>query len=89
MEKLVNMVPYSDSPRGGVQSQVDALNSSLAKLYPVGSIYISVNDTNPGTFFGGTWKQIYGQFLVGTDTDPFDDDGAGEEFPLFMWERIA
>lgn len=31
MEKLVNMVPYSDSPRGGVQSQVDALNSSLIK----------------------------------------------------------
>lgn len=82
MEKLVNMVPYSDSPRGGVQSQVDALNSSLAKLYPVGSIYISVNDTNPGTFIGGTWEQICGRFLVGTgwieanSTDHFGPQGA-------------
>lgn len=64
MEKLVNMVPYSDSPRGGVQSQVDALNSSLAQLYPIGSIYLSVNDTNPGTFIGGTWERLKDRFLL-------------------------
>ena len=64
MEKLVNMVPYSDSPRGGVQSQVDALNSSLAKLYPIGSIYLSVNSTNPSTFIGGTWERLKDRFLL-------------------------
>lgn len=34
-------------------------------IYPVGSVYISVNDTNPGTLFGGTWSKIENRFLVG------------------------
>lgn len=34
-------------------------------IYPVGSIYMNVNSTNPGTLFGGTWKQIQGRFLLG------------------------
>ena len=35
-------------------------------IYPVGSIYMSVNSTNPATLFGGTWEQIKGRFLLGT-----------------------
>lgn len=44
MEKLVNMVPYSDSPRGGVQSQVDALNSSLANKVDAATLQNAVEN---------------------------------------------
>lgn len=33
-------------------------------IYPVGSIYMSTNSTNPSTLFGGAWKQIKDRFLL-------------------------
>ena len=33
-------------------------------VYPVGSIYLSTNNTNPGTLFGGSWEQIQDRFLL-------------------------
>lgn len=36
------------------------------QIYPVGAIYLSVNDTNPGTIFTGTtWTKITDTFLIG------------------------
>ena len=43
--------------------RIDGTNV-LLKVYPVGSIYMSVNNTNPGTLFGGTWEQIKDTFLL-------------------------
>lgn len=33
----------------------DYIQSFIKTMYPVGSIYMSVNNTNPSTYFGGTW----------------------------------
>ena len=45
-----------------VSGVTDAL---LNTFYPVGSIYMSVNSTNPSTMFGGTWQQLEDRFLLG------------------------
>lgn len=36
----------------------------LDLIYPVGSIYMSVNAADPGTLIGGTWERIKDRFLL-------------------------
>lgn len=43
-------------------------NYILDNVYPVGSIYMSVNSANPKNLFGGTWEQIQGRFLFGMNS---------------------
>lgn len=44
------------------------VSAMLDKAYPVGSIYMSVNSTNPQNLFGGTWVQIKDRFLLAAGT---------------------
>ena len=37
-------------------------------LYPIGSIYTSMHNINPGSFIGGTWTQIVDRFLYCSNT---------------------
>lgn len=41
----------------------------LDVTYPVGAIYISVNEVNPANLFGGVWQKIEGKFLLGSSGD--------------------
>ena len=48
---------------------VNGKSINLLSMYPVGSIYMSVNSTNPSTYFGGTWSLWgAGKVPVGVDT---------------------
>lgn len=37
---------------------------SISSVYPIGSIYMSVNSTDPSTLFGGSWERIQDKFLL-------------------------
>ena len=54
-------------------------NFVLDNVYPVGSIYMNVNSTNPGTLFGGTWEQIQGRFLLGMSSSYPAGSQGGED----------
>lgn len=41
----------------------------LSKIFPIGAVYITYGNTNPGTFLGGTWERFgQGRTLVGEGT---------------------
>lgn len=42
-------------------------------VYPIGSIYMSISSTNPGTLIGGTWVS-WGQGRVPVGVDTTDSD---------------
>lgn len=54
------------SSSDGLMSKSDKskLDNLFNSIYPVGSIYMSVKNTNPASLFGGTWQQIKDRFLL-------------------------
>lgn len=54
------------------------LNLAKKNPYPVGSIYMSVNATDPSTLFGGTWERIKDTFLLSAG-DTYANGSTGGE----------
>lgn len=57
---------------GNAWLMTDTMGTALASfkammldaIYPIGSIYMSVNSANPSLLFGGSWEQIQDKFLL-------------------------
>lgn len=47
----------------------------LNKVYPIGSIYLSVNDTSPASILGGTWEKIQDRFLLASGSYALGEEG--------------
>ena len=58
----------SSPTNGRLFFQETSVTSLIDLVYPVGAVYISMNQTSPQTLFGGTWTQIQGRFLIGAGT---------------------
>lgn len=58
--KTINGETLLGSGNIEIQASGDSITKSdlLDFIYPVGSIYMSVNNVSPQTFLGGTWSQI-------------------------------
>ena len=75
---------YEDNDENYFNVNGDILMNNLSLLYdiiyPVGSIYISMESTNPQTYMvGTTWVQLKSRFLVGTgDIEANNDNWCGE-----------
>jgi microcystin-dependent protein len=56
----------------------EALEDKWETIYPVGSIYMSVNNIDPSVVFGGTWQQIKDKFLLASG-DTYENGATGGE----------
>lgn len=56
-----------------------AWQSDALIAYPVGSIYIAYNHTNPKTLFGGTWERMSGGFLWASQAGDIIGQTGGEK----------
>ena len=74
-----------------------ALPKLLNKIYPVGAVYITYNNVNPGTFLGGTWERFgQGRTLIGegtgddgTDSQTFTANSTGGEYKHYHAVQVG
>ena len=70
--KLSDSTNSTSSTSGGVAATPAAVKEAIAEAklaaWPIGSIYMSVNSTNPANLFGGTWERISERFLIGASS---------------------
>ena len=60
-------IEYTEKDGSKITIQ-DKLDNFLKDIYPIGSIYISVNNASPNTLFGGIWEKVcQGRTLFGAD----------------------
>ena len=83
-----------------INAIINAMANLIDTIYPVGSIYISANSANPGTFFPNTtWVQIKDTFLLAAG-DTYSAGSTGGEathaltvaelakhgHPIYVWD---
>ena len=47
-------------------------------IYPIGSVYISINNIEPSSLFGGTWEKLEDRFLLSSGKTYINGDIGGE-----------
>lgn len=62
-------------------------SKALSSAFPVGRVYISVDEVSPASLFGGTWEKIEKKFLYGTGGGtPLGSTGGEAEHTLTIAE---
>lgn len=64
-------------------------NAKFEKMHSVGSIHVSLNDTNPSNLFGGEWELLAeGYILLGLDSGTLPQMIQSND-KCFVWKRIS
>ena len=80
-DRLKRSVGIDCFPQNNTSLEINGntiFESVIDSIYPVGSIYMSVNSTDPGTLFGGAWQQIEDTFLLSAGQTYTAGDTGGE-----------
>ncbi len=64
------------------------LEGILDKIYPVGSVYMSISSTDPGDLFGGTWERIKDKFLLSAG-DIYSAGATGGSATHYHWQTVG
>ena len=70
--------PQGPQGEKGDPGEIVNITDLFNMIYPVGSIYMSVNNTNPSLLFGGTWEKIEDTFLLASGTNYATGTTGGE-----------
>ena len=72
---------------GGVYNALSQ-KITLSQVYPIGSIYISVNNTSPASLFGGSWEKIKDKFLLGSGDTYTNGESGGEATHKLTYDEM-
>lgn len=53
------------------------IQKTIDAIYPIGALYLSMNNTNPSILFGGTWKQLTADAYLKIVTSGASDSAKG------------
>lgn len=93
----VSILSPTDSNNPATKQYVDNTVSTLTEkfasiidiIYPVGSIYMSVNAADPSTLFSGTsWEKLEGRFLLGSDSTYKPGSTGGEATHTLTYDEM-
>lgn len=61
---------------------------TIDKIYPIGSIYMSLNNVSPESLFGGKWKKLEDVFLFGAGSSHELNSRGGEKTHTLSKEEM-
>lgn len=69
---------HTDNYENGFEIRNINVGDLKKSIYPVGSIYLSVESTSPASLFGGSWERIEDRFLLAAGDSYSIGDTGGE-----------
>lgn len=73
-----NSIEYDGSASQSIGVAYPNKDDIVNLIYPIGSIYMSINSTSPTILFGGTWTQLKDKFLLGASETYISGESGGE-----------